>query len=100
MSSRKVRWVLALASAASLASLPAGAATFTWSGAGGNANWSTGANWAGTAPSSNSGTDLVFAGTTNTGTVGTPLNNGTTSFLFNSINFAANAGTFFIGGQS
>src|SRR5690242_12945046 len=37
------------------------AADQTWSGAGGNANWSTGANWGGTAPVSND--NLIFNGT-------------------------------------
>jgi fibronectin-binding autotransporter adhesin len=54
----------ALITALALAVAPlAQAAQLTWSGGGGNANWSTGANWAGTAPT---GTDaLIFAGNTN-----------------------------------
>jgi autotransporter-associated beta strand protein len=80
--------------------MPALAATFTWSGGGGNVNWSTGNNWGGTAPSSATTTDLVFAGNTNTGTSLTPLNNGTNNFQFNSINFSSGGGTFFIGGNS
>jgi fibronectin-binding autotransporter adhesin len=39
------------------------AAQLTWSGGGGDANWSTGTNWAGTAPVSNDA--LIFAGNTN-----------------------------------
>jgi autotransporter-associated beta strand protein len=37
-------------------------AQLTWSGAGGDANWSTGANWAGTPPVT--GDALIFAGST------------------------------------
>src|SRR5262245_26368312 len=37
-------------------------AQLTWSGGGGDANWSTGANWAGTAPAT--GDALIFAGST------------------------------------
>ena len=52
-----------------LAASPAGlAATWTWSGLGGNSNWARGELDPGSAPSSAATTDLVFAGTNNTGT--------------------------------
>jgi autotransporter-associated beta strand protein len=55
---------LALATAFMTALAPLSqAAQLTWSGGGGDANWSTGANWTGTAPVSNDA--LIFAGNTN-----------------------------------
>ncbi|MBA3936181.1 MAG: autotransporter-associated beta strand repeat-containing protein [Planctomycetes bacterium] len=70
------------------------AATVTWSGAGGDDNWSTAANWGGTAPVA--GDDLVFAGTTRA----TPNNNLTAATSFASITFSAGATAFTIGGNS
>jgi autotransporter-associated beta strand protein len=76
------------------------AATWTWTGLGGNVNWNTGSNWSpGTIPASASTTDLIFAGTTNTGTALVPLNqNIATPFLLNNLTFAAGAGSFYLGG--
>jgi fibronectin-binding autotransporter adhesin len=53
-------FMTALASAATPLSQ---AAQLTWSGGGGDANWSTGTNWAGTAPVNDDA--LIFAGNTN-----------------------------------
>ncbi len=71
------------------------AATRTWTGAGGDANWSTAANWGGTAPVA--GDDLVFpngaAQLTNTN----DLSAGTS---FNSISFTGPVGGYAISGNS
>lgn len=85
-----------------LAAIPhAYAGTWTWSGTGGNVNWSTGGNWGGTAPTSANTTDLIFAGTTNTGTALTPLNqNITGTFQLKTITFASGSGSFFLGGSA
>src|SRR5437763_1724536 len=65
------------------------AGSWTWSGIGGNVNWSTGANWGGTAPGSANTTDLTFGGTTNTGTALIPLNqNINATFQLRTITFA------------
>lgn len=67
-------------------------ATRTWTGLGGNNNWSTSANWdAAIAP----GDDLHFAGTTRLA----PNNDTTADTSYNSITFDANAGLFVIGGN-
>lgn len=50
---------------ASLAALPLHA-QLTWSGSGGDDNWSTGANWAGTAPTAPFNSTLTFSGSTRT----------------------------------
>ncbi len=55
-------WGLALGLA--WAASPAGAATFTWDGGGGDNNWSTAANWDTTTPDNNGTADLIFTGTT------------------------------------
>ncbi len=70
------------------------AATVTWSGGGGDDNWSTAANWGGTAPIA--GDALVFAGTTRA----TPNNDLTAATSFASITFSAGATAFTIGGNS
>jgi autotransporter-associated beta strand protein len=76
-------------------------ASFTWTGGGGNVNWSTPNNWGGTAPTSANTTDLIFAGTTNVGTSGTPLNNNIASpMLLNSITFSSGGSAFFLGGNA
>lgn len=76
------------------------AVTYTWTGGGGNVNWSTGGNWGGTAPTSADTTDLIFAGTTNLGTLGTPLNQDIANPMrLNSITFNSGAGAFFLGGS-
>ena len=68
------------------------AATKTWTGLGGDANWQTGGNWGGTAPLA--GDDLVFpagaAQTTNT-------NNFPAGTSFNSLAFSGNG--YVIGGN-
>lgn len=78
------------------------AAAWTWTGNGGNVNWSTGGNWnTGTAPTSASSTDLTFAGTTNRGTALVPLNqNIATPFQLNTLMFSSSAGSFFLGGNA
>jgi len=77
------------------------AATFTWNGGGGNANWGTAGNWTGGIPANANTTDLIFAGTTNTGTAGTPLNNNIASpMLLNSITFSSGGTPFFLGGSN
>jgi fibronectin-binding autotransporter adhesin len=77
------------------------AGTWTWTGGGGNVNWSTTGNWnLGSAPTSSSTTDLIFAGSTNTGTALVPLNqNIGNPFQLNSLSFASGAGSFFLGGN-
>lgn len=79
------------------------AAQLTWSGGGGDANWSTTANWAGTAPT---GTDaLIFAGitnlTTNNDIVGLTPANGTTpaaAIAFTNAD-SSTGGAFTLGGN-
>jgi autotransporter-associated beta strand protein len=78
---------------------PALAATSTWNGGGGDANWSTGGNWTGGTPVGSSTTDIIFAGSTNTGTSSVPLNqNIANPLVLNSLAFSANAGNFFLSG--
>ena len=76
-------------------------AGWTWTGNGGNVNWSTGTNWSGgLAPTSGSTTDLTFAGSTNTGSAAVPLNqNIGNPFQLNSLTFASGSGSFFLGGN-
>lgn len=69
------------------------AATRTWTGGGGDDNWTTAANWGGTAPVA--GDDLVFAGTTRL----TPNNNFAAGTSFNTITFSVGSGAFVIGGN-
>ena len=70
------------------------AAAKTWTGAGGDGKWSTGANWGGTAI--NGTTDsAVFAGTTNLAT-----SNDLTGASVASISFSAGAGAFTLDGNA
>jgi len=69
------------------------AATRTWTGGGGDDNWTTAANWGGTAPVA--GDDLVFAGTTRL----TPNNNFAAGTSFSTITFSVGSGAFVIGGN-
>lgn len=74
---------------------------WTWTGNGGNANWTTGNNWlGGGAPVSAATTDIAFAGSTNTGTASVPLNqNSGNPFQLNSLIFNSGAGAFFLAGS-
>jgi autotransporter-associated beta strand protein len=80
------------------------AAQRTWSGAGSDANWSTGANWGGTAPVSNDA--LIFTGNTNLITnndlTGLTLINGTTPAAAIAFTNASNVtgGAFTLGGNA
>ncbi len=78
------------------------ATTWTWTGNGGNVNWSTPGNWnLGSAPTSATTTDLIFSGTINIGTALTPLNlNIANPFKLNTLTFQSGAGSFFLGGSS
>lgn len=78
------------------------AQTSTWTGTGGNANFSTAGNWD-TLPVTPGATDtnLTFQGSNNTGTVGSPLlQDVTNSYRVSNMTFAANAGPFVIGGST
>src|SRR2546421_6146550 len=90
--------VLVAAAAAAMASTvgSAFAANFTWSGGGGNDNWSTGANWAGTAPAVDGTAALSFAGTTRL----TPNNDLAGNTSFTGVTFNAGAGAFNLGGNA
>ncbi len=70
------------------------AATVTWTGAGGDANWTTAANWGGTAPVA--GDALTFDGTTQL----TDTNNFAAATTFLGITFNAGAGSFVLSGNS
>ena len=76
------------------------AVVWTWTGNGGNSNWSTGGNWnLGSGPTSSTTTDLIFAGSNNTGTALIPLNQNIASpFQLNNLTFASGSGSFFLGG--
>lgn len=78
------------------------AASWVWTGNGGNVNWNTGGNWnPGTSPISASDTDLSFAAANNVGTAAVPLNqNIATEFQLNTLTFNSMAGAFFLGGGS
>src|SRR4029077_8491314 len=77
------------------------ATTYTWTGGGGNDNWSTPGNWSAGVPVGIDTTDLVFGGNTNLGTLATPLNqNIANPFLLNSLTFSAGGGPFFLGGNA
>ena len=65
----------------------------TWTGLGGNASWTTGANWGGTAPSA--GNALVFGGPTRL----TNTNDYAAATSFNGITFDNTAGVFVLGGN-
>jgi fibronectin-binding autotransporter adhesin len=70
----------------------------TWSGNGGNVNWSTAGNW-NSVPADSTATNVIFAGTNNTGTAGTPLNQNISGTLtLNTLTFSGGAGQFFLGG--
>ena len=74
---------------------PASAQTYTWTGGGGDANWSTGGNWGGTAPTSNlTNTLLVLTGNTQT------TNTLDANLSANSLTFDAGAGEFTVNGTS
>jgi fibronectin-binding autotransporter adhesin len=85
-------WSLALILALG-AGNPLTAATATWTGAGGDNNWSTAANWGGTAPTA--GDSLVFAGSTRL----TANNDLTVDTSFASVTFASGAGAFMVSGN-
>src|SRR5271157_4848037 len=71
------------------------AATATWTGGGGDANWMTGGNWGGTAPSP--GDDLVFPG----GAAQlTNNNNFAANTSFNSMTFTGSSGGYTLGGNA
>ncbi len=93
---KSVRILLALFVFAALGfALQAAAATRTWSGAGGDANWSTAANWGGTAPVA--GDDLVFPG----GAAQlTNSNDFAASTSFNTISFTGASGGYVLGGNA
>ena len=82
-----VTWMLLMVGSAS-------AALRTWTGAGGNDNWSTAANWGGIVPGI--GDDIAFGGSTRL----TPNNDLAANTSFNSIAFNGGAGNFVIGGNS
>ena len=69
-------------------------ATRTWTGAGIDANWDTGANWGGTAPITDD--DVTFAGTTRL----TNVNNRAAGILASVKNVVFNAGGFVITGNA
>ena len=72
MSRRSSRWIVAVVAAVGFETLlPLGGeafatpSTYTWSGAAGNGNWSSGANWVGgSAPSATTPVNLFFPATT------------------------------------
>jgi autotransporter-associated beta strand protein len=72
------------------------AATCTWTGLGGNDNWSTGANWSTTPNPPAAGDDLVFSGSTRL----TPSNDLAAGTTFNTLTIAAGSGNFVIGGNA
>jgi fibronectin-binding autotransporter adhesin len=71
----------------------------TWNGAGPNDNWTTGGaggNWSGAAaPVSSATTALIFNGNTRL----TPTNDNAGTFTLNTLDFAAGAGAFVLGGN-
>lgn len=91
-----MRSVRLAALAALAAAGPAAGQTFTWSGGGGNPNWSTAGNWAGTAPAAGgaAGGQVELGGTVNTATV---MNLGTPAapFLLNRLTLNADAANGF-----
>jgi len=87
------RVVLSLAALFCILQFSSYAATRTWTGGGGDDNWTTAANWGGTAPVA--GDDLVFAGSTRL----TPNNNFAAGTSFNTITFSVGSGAFVIGGN-
>jgi autotransporter-associated beta strand protein len=75
-------------------------ASTTWTGSGGNVNWSTAGNWSNGAPTSFLTTEVVFSGTNNIGSAGSPLtqNIGNPMSLY-LLTFASGAGNFYVGGS-
>jgi len=70
--------------------------TYTWSGAGGDGNWSTSANWGGTAPASSlTNTRINLTGATNTTTTIDAFYGSTLQVL--GLTVATNAGPFVVG---
>jgi autotransporter-associated beta strand protein len=67
--------------------------TDTWTGGGGDANWSTGGNWLPGAP--NPGDNLIFDGSTQT----TPNNDFPADTLFGNVTFAPTASAFTLTGN-
>ncbi len=86
-----VAWCLALA--LGVAGSGGALQAATWSGGGGDNNWTTAANWGGTAPVS--GDDLIFAGANTTA-----VNNFAAATSFRSITFNAGAGNFTLSGNA
>ncbi len=76
-----------------LAAQGAWSATITWTGGGGDANWSTGLNWGGTAPAA--GDDLVFAGSARPAST----NDLPAATSFASLTFSAGCAACTIGGN-
>lgn len=76
--------------------------TYTWTGGGGNVNFSTAGNWDTLPPDPVATTvNLTFAGSTNTGTLGSPLlQNVTNLYRLSQLIFSADAGAFVIGGST
>src|SRR5260221_2915086 len=90
---RALRAALLFAVALAVPGHRARAATFTWSGAGADNNWSTGGNWGGSAPANDGSAVLTFAGSTRL----TP--NVDTNWSVTGITFGSGAGAFTIGGS-
>jgi autotransporter-associated beta strand protein len=95
LTSPSARRLLALMIATASAAAPLGSfAQSTWSGSGGDANWSTGLNW--NTPIANSfSTGLIFDGSTQL-TNSNDLTGGTAT----SLSFAATAGAFTLNGNA
>ena len=93
---RRCKAILLAASAISLIQARSStAATFTWTGGGANASWTTPANWGGVAPVGD-GTDvLIFDGANTLANV----NNFPAATPFNGVTFASTAGAFTLSGN-
>jgi fibronectin-binding autotransporter adhesin len=96
---KQIRAVVAVTALNACLMLPqAQAANKTWSGAGGDANWSTGANWGGTAPVNND--SLIFSGTTQQNSTNN-INNLTVGFAsFNNDGFVLNGNLLTLNGST
>src|SRR5206468_3584002 len=70
------------------------AAQSTWTGLGGDSNWTTAANWSGGVPASGPATAVVFAGTNRPN----PVQNVANPFALNSLTFGSSAGAFSLAG--
>ena len=77
-----------------LAAAQLDAAVKTWTGAGGDNNWSTAANWGGVAPVDNAD-DLVFTGSARLNIT----NDLTADWRFRTLTFATNAAAFVLNGN-